>query len=385
MLGNTPVNTSEQIKLKIYSDVYVTNVRDFPTWIDELFEKTRLPSPLPGLIFACFVYLIGLLLSSFTGFTEIYVSSPPIYLGVFGIAWVSVIIRYSSIKIHSAYEDIRPCFLVSDQEYLSLITKWFNKLISHKANFRFSILLTIIAWTAVYFSFFQNDFIFITKIQSLRPSLFLEGWYFEENRTMKAIIIALYGVFIAFPLGTAIRMLFINMLFVLDLRKLPVIPLPNTIRFRLNKITNLYITITLSWFLGVALFGILLFHELDPFSIVVILVLSSLGLFTFLFPQIIYRLFLIRSTYLASKWLLTSFYKRFGIEIQEKIKDNENDILQDETGCEITDMDNLGDYFEASAHPKFWVYDPWDFILLIIGQGFAIVSVDFEKILGNFF
>jgi len=366
-------------RLSINPNVYTTKPLDYQTWVDVIFNKVRLPFLLTAITIAAPIFIINYFISKSINFDVYYISSPPIHLGLFGIIWVCIIIRYSSVSFHSAYEELRPCFLVSDEQYSAIICKWFKKLSSHKDNFLFSLGLALVALFVVYISFFRLDIIQMLNIKSFRPTLFLGDWYSQENTLEKATIIGLYGLYIAFPFGTAIRLLIINFFFLLDLRRFPVIPLPNVIKFRLTKITNLYSSISLSWFVGVALFGILLFHELDVISIVYLLLVSSLGLVTFFIPQLIYRIFLVRSSFTASQWQLTSFYNQFGFDFKEKNEYNRTTLLQKEVGMELPTMGDLTGFIQATNLSNFWVYDPKDIFLLLLGQGLAFGSVFFER------
>jgi len=372
--------TADVYTNSINANIYATKPSDYQTWVDIIFNRIRLPFPLTAISFALPIFVIGLFLARYIHFDLYYIKSSPIHLGILGIIWVCLIIRYGSLSFHSAYEELRPCFIVTDEEYLAIISKWFRKLANHKGNIIFSLILALIAWLIVYISFFRLDIIQELNIASFRPTLFMGEWYSQDNLIMKAVIIALYGLYIAFPLGTAMRLLIINFRFLLDLRQLPVIPLPNVIRFRLTKITNLYITITLSWFVGVALFGILLFHELDIISIISLFALSSFGLITFFTPQVIYRILLIRSSYVSSQWVLVSFFKQFGIKLNEKNIYEKQSILSNDVGVKLANMDDLSGFIEATDLSKFWVYDPSDILLLFLGQVLALGSVFFDEV-----
>jgi len=383
--GNTdlpPIDEVESVntKLTINPHTYATNPREYQTWVDVIFDRVRLPFLMTAILFAAPIFLVNYLISRHINFDYYYVSSPPIHLGIFGIIWVCIMIRYSSVSIHYAYEELRPCFLVSDEQYSAVICKWYKRLTSHRGNIIFSLGLALVALLIVYISFFRPDIIQMLDIKSFRPTLFLGDWYSQENTLEKAIIIGLYGIYIAFPFGTAIRMLVVNFFFLLDLRRFPVIPLPNVIKFRLTRIRNLYTSISLSWFVGVALFGILLFHELDVFSITSLLLVSSLGLVTFLIPQLIYRIFLVRSSFTASQWQLTSFYKQFGFEFSETNESNRMSLPQKEGGMELPTMGDLTGFIQATNLSSFWVYDPKDVLSLLLGQVLTFGSVYFKRI-----
>ena len=77
----------------------------------------------------------------------------------------------------------------------------------------------------------------------------------------------------------------------------------------------MYVAITIAWFVGVSLIGILLFNDLGPLSLSVLITLSALGLFTFLTPQFVYRDLLMRSSRLSNVWVTAALYEKFDIKV----------------------------------------------------------------------
>ena len=370
----------KEVPLEICSlDVqsYSTNPTEFRTWVDILFEKIKLPLPITATMIGLVPFLGGLLISSTIGFEIEYLQTIPIYIGAFGIAWVLGVIRYASRSVHRVYEELRPCFLVTDREYSSVIKTWFERMRSHRGNFWAAGFLTLLAWVVVYFSFFQSDLIQRINLTSLRPYIFPQYWYTSQNLPIKALIIAYWGVYVALPLATAGRILVYNFLFLLSLRHWPVIPIPSVVRMRLQVTNNLYILVSMTWFVGVALFGFVLFDVLDILSLVFLSILSLFGTLTFLTPQLIYRLYLVHSQKLASQWILSCFYDRLHIQLEER----RLNIIPTKLGSEVAGLESLKDFVEASKKSDTWVYDPSDFVFLIIGQIVSFGSVYLENLL----
>ncbi len=368
------------IDMKLFDrNIYGTSSKDYPLWTDLLFEKIKLPFPLPAILLGIVAYLIGLLISATINFQSGYVNSFPIYVGAFGIAWVLGVEQYASKEIHNAYEELRPCFLIDDKTYSKTIKKWFEIFTANRGNFQGIFILLIIAMAAVYVTFYFPEVVESMNVISLR--VFPPYWYSPENKIVKMIIIDVWGVLVAFPLGTAIRFLIVNFFFLLRLKDFPVIPVPSMIKARLQKINNLYIFISSTWFVGVGLFGVLLFDKLDVLAIIILGALSFLGTLTFLTPQFIYRRFLIQSHKIASQWTLRSFYSNLGIEVREKALSG----VSTEIGSNLAKMNDLKGFIEVSKQSDTWVYDPSDFIFLLLGQVVSFGSVYFEKTIMSLF
>jgi hypothetical protein len=254
-------------KLCFDSEQFATSPDQFRAWFDILFRILPFPIPITAAIMGILVFLGGLLLSLIIDFEREYVYTPAIYIGSFGIAWVLGVLRQASLTVHEAYEDLRPCFLVDDKEYKQIITLWFNRICSNSGNLQASMLFFVLALIVVYIGAFRDDVIQALNIRSLRPLFFFPFyWFTPDNLVFKAAIISYYGFFVALPLGTSFRLMVLNLFLLLHLRHLPVIPAANIIYSRLRVVTELYLFVSGSWFVGVALFGIMLFRTLDLFS-----------------------------------------------------------------------------------------------------------------------
>jgi hypothetical protein len=210
------------------------------------------------------------------------------------------------------------------------------------------------------------------NLTSFSPQLFiLNGWLDEPYKIFKYIYLSIWAIIIAFPLVTASRILFINFFFLLDLRHIPIIPIPNLLRMRLRDLTSLYLTISFLWFIGVSLFAIMFFNDVDVVSLIVIAILSIFGIITFLTPQIIYHQLLKRSENIASRWILSSFYKKLEISL---IEENDNNYIQPLTASQTYKLDSLVDYLDASIPVKRWVYSQTQIISFLLAQLFTLFS-----------
>lgn len=261
------------------------------------------------------VFCGGLFISLTIRFQETYLQTPAIYVGCFGIAWVLGVLRRASRTAHEVYEDLRPCFLVEDEEYRRITSGWFSKMASHGGNFLVSFSFFFLAVIAIVIRMFMPDVMQSLTIRSLGPFFFPDDWFSSTNLELKAAIVIYYGFLIALPLGTGARLMALNLLFLLDLQRLPVIPAARIIRARLQKLTNLYVFVSGSWFVGVALFASMFFRNVDVLAALFLGFVSLLGILVFLIPQLILTRYLARSYRLACDWSLQTLNDILGIEL----------------------------------------------------------------------
>lgn len=379
-LGNFSIPKDEEEILDYKK--YTTESKYFSTWVDVIFNMSPISYISTSIILGVFIYLGGLLLAWTINFHYNYITTFPIYLGVFGVSFVCCAIRFGSQQVHDSYEQLRPCFLIYDSQYNYVIKKWYERASNNQGHFIFSLFFIFFGWATVYFQIYQQEFLTEMGIKSFGPAFFSEkDWYTSEGKNTKAFILCYYAVFVSLPLGTAARILLHNFFLLLDFRNFPVIPVSNLLRGRLRKTADFYIIISVTWFVGVALFGILFFDNVDVVSITLIVLMSLLGILTFITPQIVYRIFLTKSELLSNQWTTSSFYEYFNIKLVER---ENNALITIEEGKSLTNLKELKGFADTATPVKLWVYDMTDVLTFIGGQALAILSPWLIKYLKNF-
>jgi hypothetical protein len=371
-------------KLHFDYERFATSPEEFKAWFDYIFEHLPFPVPVTSTIIGVLVFVGGLLLSLTIRFEREYVYTPAIYIGCFGIAWVLGVLRQASLMVHRVYEDLRPCFLVDDEKYKQVTSLWFSRMTSHTGNFSVSIFFFGLALIVVYIGVVRPDVAQSLNIKSLRPLFFFPPyWFTPDNLLLKATIIAYYGLCVALPLGTSFRLIVLNLLFLLDLQHMPVIPVAHIIRERWRGVVNLYVFISGSWFVGVALFGMVLFQTLD---VLVALLLGSLGLpgiLIFLIPQVVLTRYLARSYRLACDWSLQALNNLLGIELRERPRgDHALEISAD--AVSLKDLKDLANIVEAISKPERLIYSVEDFLVLVGGQVLLFASAFVQTLVQTF-
>jgi hypothetical protein len=335
---------------------YSTNPIEFQTWLDVIYSKIHLPIPVASALIGATVFLSGFVIASTFDFSAEYFRTKAIYIGVFGIALVSGMVRYASLNIHRVFETLRPCFLIEDKPYKALISRWFSKLSKNTGNavaIAIYGLLAILAAFAEFFSPLENR----QSALSLKAYFFEPFWYTPENLGCKTIIIAFYGICVAFPLGIATSLLINNRSFMKDLINLPVVPMPQIVRVRLREVLDFYLRILFAWSIGVGLFGLVFFNALDALSILFLSILNVFALTTFVLPQLCYRRYLRQAEMWATRQALKRYYSRSKIKLDERPG---NSIMDDA----FFQADNPA----QGAYARPTIYEWTDFIVLIVSQ-----------------
>lgn len=354
---------------------YVTNHGDYVTWIDKIYEcglarKFNVGVLGVSIVIAIAVYTFGLLLAVMFGFQWVYVRTPAIFLAVFGIPWVLGCVHYTSKDIHPAFADLRLCVIIPDLDYKDGLDYWFKRLASGKFNFIGIAVLFICILLFVITAVFAADAFLVFGITAFRPSLFPTEWFLVSNRLSTIVILTYFGILVAMPLGTAGRLLRVSIGLVDFMRNLTVIPEPDLARSMMKHISDLFLFTSVTWFVGVALFGILFFDKIDIISILVLIGVSGRGVTTFLSPQIAFRTLLMDAYRRKSEYYMRLYVNQAGLLPDEPV----NSLKLDE---ELTNKT-----IESLKKPRFWVFDISSISIVLISQIGIFISPLFGTLFG---
>jgi len=335
---------------------YSTDPIEFQTWLDVIYSKIRLPIPAASALIGATVFLAGLLIASTFDFGAEYFRTKAIYVGVFGIALVSGMVRYASLNIHGVFENLRPCFPIEDEAYKSLISRWFSKLSKNTAN---ALSIAIYSFLAVLLAIgeFSRPLENRQTGISLKAYFFESFWYTPENLGSKTLVIAFYGICVAFPLGIATSLLVNNRSFMKGMGNLPVIPMPQIIRVRLREVLEFYLRILFTWSIGVGLFGLVFFNDLDALSITFLSIMNSFALTTFVSPQLCYRNYVRQAERWITQQALNAFYSRWKIKLNARPGNAITDVAPFQAGDPI-----------QWTQTRLSVYEWTDFVVLTAAQ-----------------
>ena len=346
---------------------YGTAHKSFRCWPDVLIERIPVPEPLGVLMCGALFFLAGAVIAVPDGFFGHYSRTPAVYIGCAGFALTLGIIHWASSRVHNTYEQLRPIFCINDHVYAIFLTKWLQRLSQDWKSVLFGGALYPFVVLAVGAAYAPADFRSQYHLESVRPSTFTDAWYFPEYRTSAVAILLVLGALVGLALGTGIRLLLMNYWLLLELRMLPVIPVPTLVRARLRRMADLYVGTALSWSIGVMLFGVLFYGHYDAFSFTLILVLFIFGAATFGLPQLLCRHFILNSYDRLCAIGIAWLYRRLGVTVDER--------EPIEARTEAFSADHLADLSQLTDRPKTWIYDGQDVLLWVITQIATFLTV----------
>jgi hypothetical protein len=319
------------------------NTRLFPpnTWVDDLYRKVALHLVTVSLLCGGTVYAAGLFIALTLGFQATYLTTIPVYYGFFGISWVLGCIRWGVLRVPGMLDEVRICFK-DEQRFVNLANQSMRALGSRAGAFRMSAGVFLVGLVGLVLWFFVFG-------QDTERRLFPDLWY-QEPLAGKTFILLVFDIGCSLPLGTGLWLIYANALFLHSLSRLDVIPLPGVLIARLRRLTAFYLIAALTWFLGVALFGLLFFKHLDALAAFILSITAAFGLVLSLGPQLVFHRFIAR----ASSEAAGEFARLFKLEFSGRI--DHGNLPQ------VTSM------LQASQAGQMWVINLKDVLLLIVGQ-----------------
>ena len=349
-------------------DRYGTSYHKFRSWPDIAVDATKLPLFWALLLWAIIFFLVGAVVALPFGFLRYYAATPAVYLGCVGFALTLGGLHWGSQRIHSAYERLRPIFLVDDDKYAWYTSTAFRRMSRGGPTLVSSLCVYMWAIVSVYAAYFVPPGIRAKyHIESIRPPTFNRSWFEPSHRFAAIAVLLALGAVMSYILGTAIRFMLLGIALIARLRSLPMVPVPTIVRSRLRQLVDLYVSAALQWSAGLVLFVLFFYGEYDTFSITFLTILFVVGLATFSAPQFLCRRF-ITSSYeelcsIAFVWL----HGRLGIRLHERKR------VDDQLSSFVAnDLANLS---QIVTPPRTWVYESQDILLVAVGQIAAFLAV----------
>lgn len=346
---------------------YGINSNRSGTWIDRYYCAVGLPIFAVALLSGLICFLFGLAVAFTYGFQQHYIRTMLVYLGAFGVGWVSAWIRWGMFNLTDQLDHIRSCFVLDDEAYQAFTDRWLRRLRNNRAAMALSLVVLAIACLVVY----QGLFGFREAPDLTKPHVFPSAWY-EGNRWMNMILLDLQALPCALVLGTGLWLLLVNGLFLRKVKDLPVVPMPGLLIARLRKITTFYLKIACSWFVGVAIFVFVLFKHLDTTATLVLLVTGSFGLLTFFAPQFVFHSCLVRASALIAHHINELFKQEFhSMFIGSQLS---TAGLQHHP----TALTRLAEMVQITQTSRMWVYEMKDVAMLLMAQGIGGLAIYFK-------
>lgn len=350
---------------------YRTYHADFRCWVDQLVEGWRLPAVVIAAIVTALYCAVNLAIAGLGGVFIPYLTSPGAYVFMGGTFIGLIYINQSSRHIHSAIEEMRPIFRVTDDRFRDELTRRCTQAASRRGSLRVSVVVYAIYATMVFLAMFAHTFLERSGLIALRPKIVSPQWYVPPHIVDKTIGFLWAGLLPSLILGSGIWMMFVILKYLLDLRDWPVIPLTSVARMRLRHIVNLFMVFAMAWFVFEGLLALLFAGHFGNFFWVAMTVVALIGVVTALLPQFIFRRLLLRSYSDMCTWALNQL---MGVEGRYLLEDRARGSWM---GAFAKDVDHLQlhQLVEATVKPNLWVYDSEDLFVLGLGQAIAITAV----------
>lgn len=336
--------------------------RIYRTWWDVWCDIIPLHYILTCALTSCIVFLIGFAIAYCTGIHELYLTSHPIYLGVFGIFWVSASFRWGSRRYFSVVEELQPYFAIPVEKYDHLVKEWFSRMTNNKLCLSISFVLIVLAWIGIYaVPHYPNHPIF--KPFPVLFELFPAEWYHEPHLLVKGLIIDIYAIPVLLLVVSTGIPIGLNLLFMDALGRQPLVPLPEVIRGKFRALVSFNMVVSVTWSVGVVLFIILFLPRFDALSLSIVLVLSSLGILTFFLPQYSIHCNLEKmqsKIFDIYREMYMKYFKYF-----EPTRPKVGVITRDDVDSKLEWLD----YVTTKTKPiRTWIYEPSDVVTLVVTQ-----------------
>jgi len=227
-----------------------------------------------SLLAAGILFILGLVISVPISFFYAYLTSPPIYLALFGIAWVGSWIGSGTRQIQKLINDIRPAFMVSDDAYEQKVKTCISWIFNNRIQWLFSVIYIFIGWGLLCY---YNQ-------KGLLP-WFHEVWSSEPHLFAKNVILALYCIPIAILLFISTHGIIIYLCSVYHIFRLPLVPNVKLARVILKPLSSFSLRCGLAWSIGIVLLVLLFQPEFYPFAVTLVSGGTLLGLIFIAWPE----------------------------------------------------------------------------------------------------
>lgn len=295
-----------------------------------------------GSVAAAFlIFVIGVVVASAIGFQQVYLSTSPVYLGVFGIAWVASWCGWASKRLTYIFGFVRPAFAMSDDDFRRFVQRWQRRFYNKHLHLGMAAAFTLAGW------------IFLAaSISTESLPWFPVQWSQPPHKIAKAFILCVYTVGISLLLVTTGAGIVTYCAFVEALSRQRLIPFVEGVKIRLHPFTDFGVMTGIAWSIGVALFVLLFRPAFGPYNFAAITILTGLGLLMISTPQF----FLHGALETLKIDLVYAAWRELGVGNEAP---KFPALLSDSHGVELYDL------LASMAAARTWVYSPTDTLVVV--------------------
>src|SRR5260370_24710158 len=113
------------------------------SWVDTYYSASPFPFIVTAVLTGCGVYATGLAIALTYGFATVYARTLGVYLGCFGISWVTACVRWGYLKLPDLMMEMKSCFVISDAHYRRMVSEWAERVGSGRGMTILSLVLFI--------------------------------------------------------------------------------------------------------------------------------------------------------------------------------------------------------------------------------------------------
>ena len=220
------------------------------------------------------LFLVGFGIAGIIGFGTTYVTSRPIYLGVFGVTWTMWWVAWGARRMRVLTERLRPIFLVPPGRLERDVARFEEWAFNWPLQCRIALVLWVLGCLEIFVRI-RYEWLFVM------PAEWSKGPYLSG----KMLILFLYDLPIV-TLFTASGISLISfVLFVRRVTRHPLVPYLSLARVKLRGLTDFSLVTGLAWSVGVCLVVLLLDLEFRAPAVAGILVYTALGLAILFVPE----------------------------------------------------------------------------------------------------
>lgn len=266
--------------------------------LDRRFEdeegRPRFSSWVTAVVLGAVPFGVALVVSVFWGHGGLFVSTPAVYLGWFGVSWVVWASCLGVRHLAQALDQVSSV-VASRDEYVRLVERTFTRAADIRTT-RWWILGAGLACAALIVSALSAWSGDGQTGSSRVVDWFPVGWH--DSLAWSAVVLAIFGASLAVAFGTSFELLLRNLRFVWELRSTEhahFIAFPALVRLHLQPLLRVYVRVSISWSIGVALFVLFFLGSYSARTVAGIALLFALGVATLVVPWATCRRVLDRS------------------------------------------------------------------------------------------
>lgn len=164
-------------------------------------ERLRLALPwMTGVI----IYILCFFIAWASGFAKLYVTSIPIYLGVFGISYLTFVVSRLPGKYLLAAFRLKPLLNVTDEDFDAQFNWWLERMCNNKQNFIYSLCFVLVGIFFVDYAWVQADIFQQQNIPFEFVRFMPMDWY-SPPLIGKLAIIDIFGLFVLSGVIVSVR------------------------------------------------------------------------------------------------------------------------------------------------------------------------------------